>query len=126
MLSNRKKRFFEIAEAVSNLSDYSIRVGAVIVKNGKVISVGFNKTLKRNSLRKYNGYIVRSIHAELHAILKANTDLTGAEIFVFSKKKDGEFRKSRPCNVCMSAIIEAGIKKVYYTDYGNVFVEERL
>ena len=124
-ISRRKMRFIELAEKVSRLSNYRVKVGAVIVKNGKVISVGFNKTFGGDRIIKYNGKKVRSIHAELMALLHAETDLEDAEIFIFSKMKNGNWRLSRPCETCMSAIIEAGIKKVYYTTYENkIKVEE--
>jgi len=43
-------------------------------------------------------------HAELNAILNANTDLRGTTIYV----------DLFPCNECAKAIIQAGIKKVIY------------
>lgn len=125
MLSKRKRRFLELAEKVSRLSNYRVKVGAVIVKNGNVVSVGFNRTFGGDKIIIYNGRKVRSIHAELMAIVHAETSLDGAEIFVFSKMKNGKWRLSRPCESCMSAIAEAGIKRVYYTTYeGKIKVEE--
>ena len=56
---------FRLAKNVSKHSDYKIKMGAVIVKNGKPISVGFNKI-------KYFGkwYIPpkATLHAEMDAI----------------------------------------------------------
>ena len=115
MLSKNKMRYIDLADKVSRLSNYRVKVGAVIVKNGKVVGVGFNKTFGYDKLIKYAGKVVRSIHAELMAILHADTDLEGAEIFVVSRKKDGKYRLSKPCSVCMAVIIEKGIKRVYFT-----------
>lgn len=75
--------------------------GAVIVnKNGKIIGVGHNKVIKNND---------PTAHAEVMAIRDAckslNTyDLTDCKIY----------STSEPCPMCLSAIIWANIKEVYY------------
>ena len=74
--------------------------GAVIVKDGQIISRAHNQVLKNND---------PTAHAEVMAIRKAceklNTyDLSNCEIY----------SSCMPCPMCMSAIIWANIKKVYY------------
>lgn len=75
--------------------------GAVVVnKNGKIIGVGHNKVLKNND---------PTAHAEVMAIRDAcktlNTyDLTDCKIY----------STSEPCPMCLSAIIWANIKEIYY------------
>ena len=74
--------------------------GAVIVKNGVVISVACNEVLSLND---------PTAHAEILAIRRAseklNThDLSGCVIYT-----TGE-----PCPMCLSAIIWANIKQVYH------------
>ncbi len=74
--------------------------GAVIVKNGKVISKAHNVVLKKKD---------STCHAEMEAIRKAckvlNTyDLSKCEIYTTGK----------PCPMCKSAIQWAKISKVYY------------
>jgi len=44
------------------------------------------------------------VHSELNAILNSNTDLTDCSIYV----------SLFPCNECAKAIIQSGIKEVYY------------
>lgn len=44
------------------------------------------------------------VHAELNAILNSNRDLRGCKLYV----------GMHPCNECAKAIIQAGIKEVYY------------
>jgi len=75
--------------------------GAVVVKNGLVISAASNEVLCNND---------PTAHAEIVAIRRAceklqTYDLAGCVIFV-----TGE-----PCPMCLSAIIWANIKQVYYT-----------
>lgn len=75
--------------------------GAVIVnKNGKIIGVGHNKVIKNND---------PTAHAEVMAIRDAcktlNTyNLTDCKIY----------STSEPCPMCLSAIIWANIKEIYY------------
>ena len=72
-------------------------VGAVLVKNGKVVGEGYHRA-------------AGSPHAEVEAIRSAGSDARGSELFVTLE----------PCNhhgrtpPCTEAILEAGIKKVWY------------
>ena len=74
--------------------------GAVIVKDGKIVGKGSNHVLENND---------PTAHAEIIAIREAsktlNTyDLSGCELYT----------TCYPCPMCLSAIIWANIKKVYY------------
>ena len=92
-----------IKEAETNLlTDEGGPFGAVVVKNGEVIGKGHNLVLKNND---------PTCHAEIEAIRAAcrklgTYDLTGCEIYA----------SSYPCPMCLSAIIWANIKKVYYAN----------
>ena len=74
--------------------------GAVVVKNGKIIGRGSNCVLKNND---------PTAHAEMMAIRDAcakikSFDLSGCELYT----------SCYPCPMCLSAIIWANIKTVYY------------
>ncbi len=74
--------------------------GAVVVKDGKILSKAHNQVLKNND---------PTAHAEINAIKKAskklNTfDLSGCEIYT----------TCMPCPMCMGAIKWANIKTIYY------------
>ena len=74
--------------------------GACIVKNGKVIGKGSNHVLGNND---------PTAHAEIMAIRDAcknidSYDLSGCQIYT----------SCYPCPMCLSAIIWANIKNVYY------------
>lgn len=71
-------------------------VGAVIVKNGKIISKDYH--------HKYGEF-----HAERNAILNCREDMSGAEIYVTLEPCCHQ-GKTPPCT---QAIIDSGIKKVY-------------
>lgn len=78
--------------------------GAVIYKDGKIVGKGVNRVVGSND---------PTAHAEITAIRNAcqnlkTFDLTGCELYA----------TGYPCPMCMSAIIWANIKKVYYSaDY---------
>ncbi len=74
--------------------------GAVIVREGVIIARGHNKVLKNND---------PTCHAEIQAIRAAckalgTFDLNGCELYT----------SCYPCPMCLSAIIWANIKTVYY------------
>lgn len=96
-------QYMEIAKKLSenNLkTNVGGPFGACIVKNGKIIGKGYNCVLGNND---------PTAHAEIMAIRDAcnhlNTyDLSGCELYT----------SCYPCPMCLSAIIWANIKKVYY------------
>lgn len=116
-LSNRQRKLLNLAARLAETSDVQHRHGAVIVKSGSVISTGVNKwrnkTVNPPTTAGYNPDL--SYHAEVDAINHANTDLTGATIYIARLNKNGEERMSRPCPRCAEAIKEAGIRKIVYT-----------
>ena len=74
--------------------------GAVVVKDGKIIGKGHNEVIKNND---------PTCHGEIQAIRDAckslNTyDLSGCELYT----------SAYPCPMCLSAIMWANIKTVYY------------
>lgn len=87
-------------EAVKAKEEDEVPVGAVIVKDGKVIAKAHNKKEKNNDPMG---------HAEIECIRKAckkinNWYLKDCELYVTLE----------PCVMCVGAIINARIKKVYY------------
>ena len=101
------KKVKDIIEEVNRSSlEYMVGgpFGAVIYKNGKVVGKGVNKVIGAND---------PTAHAEIQAIRDAcinlkTYDLSGCELYA----------TGYPCPMCMSAIIWANIKKVYYSaDY---------
>lgn len=118
-----KSRFFNLAKKLSYKSDYhSHRLGAVIVRGGEVIGVGFNKRKTHPmSHTRFN-----NIHAELSAVLSAGLeDLKGCAIYVYRETKQGQPAMARPCEHCMKLLKQLSISKVYYsTDCG--FSKEKI
>lgn len=118
MESERKhKRFFELAKKLSYKSDYHHKIGAVVVKKNKILSLGFNKP---NKTHPASPNFWKTTHAEFDAIWSCNKeDLKGASIYIFRQHKNGCLASSKPCKDCHNLIVYSGIKKVYYTDEGQ-------
>ena len=109
--------FINIAKEVGTLS-YCTRskVGAVLVKDGNVISFGYNgtpagmdNTCEENDVTKDE-----VIHAEMNAILKAaksGNAVDGSTLYL----------SLSPCQNCCKLIIQSGIKRVVYLqDYRDL------
>jgi dCMP deaminase len=103
-----------------------LMVGATIVREKRIIAGGYNGSISGGSHCSEDGcyivdnHCVRTIHAEINAIIqcaKFGVASEGAEIYV----------THFPCLNCCKAIIQAGIKKMYYAaDYKNHPFAENL
>ena len=89
--------------AQKGLEEGEVPIGAVVVCDGKIISRGHNRRTKRQ---------IATAHAEVEAIEKACKKLKSwripeCEIYVTLE----------PCPMCMGAMLNARIKKVYFGAY---------
>jgi dCMP deaminase len=119
------KRFMEMAQLVATWSSCyqeNRHIGAVIVKNKRVMTTGYNgapsgikNCLEREEClrRKLNiqsgtqQEICYAVHAEQNAIIQAarlGISLDGATLYC----------THQPCVICAKMIINAGIKRVIY------------
>ncbi|MGL4908391.1 MAG: deoxycytidylate deaminase [Bacteroidales bacterium] len=89
------------------------QVGAILVKNRSIISDGYNGTPSgfenacEDEQNKTKAYV---LHAEANAITKvaqSNNSSDGATLYVTSS----------PCLECAKLIIQAGIKRVVFSEY---------
>ena len=110
---SKDKYYLNIADAVLDRSTCLRRkYGAIIVKNDEILSTGYNGMPKGCSDDEYpwerDGEQTKYpyvVHAELNAVLNANgRDLRGSRLYV----------ALFPCNECAKAIIQSGVKEVYY------------
>ncbi len=101
-----------IKQAKIALKKEEVPIGAVVVKDGKIVSKGYNKReRKKNAL----------MHAEIEAINKAckklkDWRLENCEIYVTLE----------PCPMCAGAIVNSRIKKIIFgakdkTSQDNLF-----
>jgi dCMP deaminase len=96
-----------------------LTVGATIVRDKRMIAGGYNGSIAGGvhcideGCYVIDNHCVRTVHAEMNALLqcaKFGVRAEGAEIYV----------THFPCLQCCKALIQAGIKTVYYAkDYKN-------
>jgi len=123
MLDKQKlndKMYLDIAKVIAERS-YAERskVGAVLVKNTNILSYGFNGTPHGfNNLCEYTDFHViggvgstkpEVLHAESNAIAKVATSTQ-------SSKDSTLYVTLSPCFDCAKLIIQAGIKRVVYSE----------
>ena len=125
-------RFMQLAEHISSWSSCCRHnVGAIIVKDNRVLATGYNGAPAGIETCKERGYCYKNklgiesgplqcyaVHAEQNAILQAakfGISIKGATLYCTHK----------PCNICIKQIINSGIKRVYYKeDYKDDFADQ--
>lgn len=127
--------FMEMARVAAKRSICLRRsVGAVIVKDKRILSTGYNGTPKglphceevgclREQLKVPSGQmheLCRGIHAEQNAVIQAavhGVSIDGAAIYC----------THQPCVVCTKILINAGIRRiVYFNPYPDALAAEIL
>jgi deoxycytidylate deaminase len=117
----KQKILYEAIKAASR-STFDHKVGSVIYKSNKILSVGFNQaqTTRHSITKKYLKWPT-SIHSEVDAIIKARCDLKRASIVVVRINKRGELRLAKPCLHCLAYIQYVQIRNIYYsTNEGGI------
>ena len=119
-MSNKfMKRSIELS--IKSVNSGTGPFGAVIVKDNKIISEGFNTVTLTND---------PTSHAEIVAIRKACEELSN-----FSLKDCDLYTTCEPCPMCLSAIYWARINKIYYAntrsdaqkiDFSDALIYEEL
>lgn len=137
--------YIKIAEAVSLRSTcLKKHYGAVIVKNGEIISTGYNnpprgekhctKCTKCDNGKDEATYLsCPSVHAEQNAIISASrNEMLGADLYLAGFEINGETAKAIdawPCEICLRLIKNAGIDSIInrtgpiYTKFGGRLIQ---
>jgi dCMP deaminase len=112
--------FMKIAQEVSTRATCDrLKVGAVIVKDHRILTTGYNGSLPgtphcddAGHILK-DGHCVRTNHAEANAVMQAarfGINLSGATCYVTYK----------PCLNCLKLLLGSGVEKIIYREiYGN-------
>lgn len=116
MQNNNFKMYFSLAkEQAKKSKDPNTKVGAIIVKDNKVIGKGFNSMPNDSKIFPWSNdlnlpveetkypYVV---HAEMNAVINANNSIENCQIFT----------TLFPCSNCAKFLVQAKIKEVYYID----------
>jgi dCMP deaminase len=127
--------FMDITALVAKRSTCLRReVGAVVVKDKRILSTGYNGAPRgvrhcmetgclRAQLNVPSGEkheLCRGVHAEQNAIIQAafhGVSIRGADLFC----------TTQPCGICAKMLINAGIVRIYYhTGYSDAISREML
>lgn len=119
--------YLNIARAVALRSTCLRRqYGAVIVKDDRIISTGYNGSARGQDNCCDVGVCWReahgiphgeqyekcvAVHAEDNAISQAGRDAIGATLYLFGME-NGQIIKAQPCLMCSRKIVNAGIKRI--------------
>lgn len=104
-------------EVAKNAKFVSHKMGAIVVKSGKMLSSAHNL----GCIEHVTIPNLHSKHAERRALKPFKSNYTGATLYVAREGKS----MSRPCSKCMVLIKAAGIRKVVYFDWdSNICVEK--
>lgn len=108
-----KLKFMELAKKMASFGEHrQHKVGSAISKKNRLVSLGFNKA----STHPKSPHPWKFLHAEVSSLLKAGREeLVDSTIYVYRETRSGMPALSRPCKYCMMALLEAGVKDVYYT-----------
>lgn len=127
--------FMKIAEDISTRSTCIRRkVGAVIIKNKRILSTGYNGApagishcSEKTCLRSINNVpsgerheLCRGLHAEQNAIIQAafhGVSIAGSSIYI----------TNQPCSICTKMLINSGIEKfIYQGPYNDELAREMI
>ena len=121
-MSNRKswkEYFMEITNLVATRSTCDRAfVGCLLVNDdNRIVSTGYNGSVKKNphcddiGHKMRDGHCIATIHAEINALLYCAKE-------GISVKDCSAYVTHFPCLNCTKALIQAGIKKIYFqNDY---------
>jgi dCMP deaminase len=133
MRISSEEMYIEILNIISKRSTCLKRqVSAIIVKDGRIISMGYNgsphgsknccdehKCLREDSISGENLQNCYAIHAEINAI-------SFAAKYGISCNDSIMYASTQPCIHCAKAIISSGIKKVIYIEKYNDVLSLKL
>ena len=137
-------RYFEIAHREAQKSTYNpFHLGCVLVYKGHVIGRGNNSSKSAPIQERYNRFrefrygpqlVEHKLHAEIASLksvpyqVDKETDWSKVSCYIYriSKGRESGFGTARPCGACMQALIDKGVKKVYYTTNHGYAYEEIL
>lgn len=114
MRISKDEHFLKIADVISERATCDrLKVGSVIVKNGAIISTGYNGAPRQLDHCDDVGHMIRDnhcirvVHAEINCLLSAARLGGGTHDAIL-------YCNYQPCWECFKAIVNAGISKVVY------------
>ncbi len=117
---------FRIASIQASKSPFDrYKLGATIVKGGRILSTGYNEL-------RYNRFIGEpTLHAEEASIVKLLRDnrlhdLAGSELYVTRITRGGNVACSYPCSRCYDLIRSVGITRIHFIGRNGLTQSESI
>lgn len=125
-MSKTDCKYFDKARQAADISDFArVHVGCVAVYQGNIIGIGCNTNKTHPVQKYYNKYRISrfdnylpKLHAEINcinSIRHLDVQFAKVKLYVYRKRGDQPHGMARPCPSCMAAIMDLGIRDVYYT-----------
>jgi|TARA_R110000787_G_scaffold245900_1_gene351712 dCMP deaminase len=120
--------FMDITYRIAMMShDNGTKVGAIIVKDGNILSMGYNgmPSGMSNACKDKHGVTNKEvIHAEANAICKLAQSTSSSEGATL-------YSTYSPCIECAKLILQSGIKRVIYAhryrdDDGRILLDDQI
>lgn len=113
--------FMSIAKVVATRSTCPRKqVGAVLVRDRRILATGYNGSIyggdhcSDKGCIIDNGHCVRTVHAELNAILQAAKNGVDTSYSIM-------YVTASPCLACYKSLVNAGVKRIVILEqYGDV------
>ena len=137
LITARQLRNFEYARRAAEMSTFRVQVGAVAVAGKKILSTGWNSSKSHTTQYRFDQYrnfrndglCRNALHAEIACLIpllhNPEIDWSRVEVYVYRIRKDQPFGMARPCAACMRALLDAGVRNIYYTS-NNALISERI
>lgn len=109
-ISNKDASFIAAASKIAKTSDNRFRVGALIVKSGRVL--GGSPNITRVSPKTPPNRF--STHAEI-AAMDIASETNGATLYIARLNSESKYAISKPCAWCMQKIKQYEINRVVFT-----------
>jgi deoxycytidylate deaminase len=112
-LTAKDLRYLNLALQEIDKSEFksSLRVGASLDINENYAGCNLHRNVIDGKI------IYRSLHAEMHVLIRSKRDGKRAKTLYVARLADGRFGNCRPCVECQKWLPIYGVKIVKYTDY---------
>lgn len=112
---SKDEYFLKMVDVVADRSTcLRKKIGSVLVKDGMVLSTGYNGAPRglehctEVNCQVENGHCVRTVHAEVNAVIQAA--YSGA-----ATAGSTMYTQFLPCGHCAKILINAGVKRIVYS-----------
>ena len=104
-----RRGYINIAEEQAYKSVQNFRHGAVLVKDGKILSKGHNKPIASDKPGQH------SVHAEVNAIKNSGKSCENAILYVVRVNNNSGLANSKPCKHCLHFMKVMKVQRVFYS-----------